>query len=83
MKTVNKNIKLYVFNSFFAITFFKSLKFLKKDSNILPFIAAFIALIMVGIGENIVSQKVFWFSMAMCWRLSIKNETADVHREVV
>jgi len=76
-------VGLIIFGSFFAITFFKSFKFLKKDFNILPFIAAFIALIMVGIGENIVSQKVFWFSMAMCWRLSIKNETADVKREVV
>ena len=76
-------VGLIIFISFFAITFFKSLKFLKKDSNILPFIAAFIALIMVGIGENIFSQKVFWFSMAMCWRLSIKNKTADVKREVV
>lgn len=74
-------VGLIIFASFFAITFFKSLKFLKKDSNILPFIAAFIALVMVGIGENIFSQKVFWFSMAMCWRLSIKNETADMKRE--
>lgn len=76
-------VGLIIFGSFFVITLFKSLKFLKKDSNILPFIAAFIALIMVGIGENIFSQKVFWFSMAMCWRLSIKNTTADVKREVV
>ena len=76
-------VGLIIFSSFFTITFFKSLKFLKNDFNILPFIAAFIALIMVGIGENIFSQKVFWFSMAMCWRLSIKNETADVKREVV
>ena len=76
-------VGLTIFISFFAITFFKSLKFLKKDSNILPFIAAFIALIMVGIGENIFSQKVFWFSIAMCWRLSIKNTTADAKREVV
>jgi len=74
-------VGLIIFGSFFAITFFKSLKFLKKDSNILPFIAAFIALIMVGIGENIFSQKVFWFSMSMCWRLSIKNTTADIKRE--
>ena len=74
-------VGLIIFGSFFAITFFKSLKFLKKDSNILPFIAAFIALIMVGIGENIFSQKVFWFSMAMCWRLSIKNTTADIKKE--
>ena len=74
-------VGLIIFGSFFAITFFKSLKFLKKDSNILPFIAAFIALIMVGIGENIFSQKVFWFTMAMCWRLSIKNTTADIKKE--
>ena len=76
-------VGLMIFGSFFTITFFKSLKFLKNDFNILPFIAAFIALIMVGIGENIFSQKVFWFSMSMCWRLSIKNTTADVKREVV
>lgn len=76
-------VGLIIFGSFFAITFFKSLKFLKKDSNILPFIATFVALFMVGIGEDIFSQKVFWFSMSMCWRLSIKNETADVKREVV
>ncbi len=73
-------VGLIVFGSFFAITFFKSLKFLKNDSNILPFIAAFIALIMIGIGENIYSEKVVWFSMAMCWRLSIKNTTADIKR---
>ena len=71
---------LIIFGSFFAITFFKSLKFLKKDFNILPFIAAFIALIMIGIGENIFSQKVFWLSMSMCWRLSIKNTTTDIRR---
>ena len=73
-------VGLIVFGSFFAIIFFKSLKFLRKDYNILPFIAAFIALIMVGIGENIFSQKVFWLSMAMCWRLSIKNTTVDIKR---
>ncbi len=76
-------VGLIIFGSFFVITLFKSLKFLKNDFNILPYIAVFIALIMVGIGENIFSQKVFWFSMAMCWRLSIKNETADTKREVV
>lgn len=76
-------VGLIIFGSFFAIIFFKSIKSLKKDSNILPFIAAFIALIMIGIGENIFSQKVFWLSMAMCWRLSIKNKTADMKREVV
>ena len=73
-------VGLIVFGSFFAITFFKSLKFLKKDSNILPFIAAFIALIMIGIGENIYLEKVFWFSMAMCWRLSVKNAILDTKR---
>ena len=76
-------IGLIIFGIFFIITFFKSLNFLKKNFNILPFIATFIALIIVGIGENIFSQKVFWFSMAMCWRLSIKNETADIKREIV
>jgi len=74
-------VGLIILGSFFAITFFKSLKFLKNDSNILPFIAAFIALIMVGIGENIFSQKVFWFSMAMCWRLTIKSKPANIKKE--
>ncbi len=76
-------VGLIVFGSFFTITFFKGLKFLKKDSNILPFITAFIALIMVGSGESIFYQKVFWLSMAMCWRLSLKNTTADMKGEGV
>lgn len=65
---------LIIFGYFYVITFLKSIKIIKQEYNILPFIASFVALIIVGIGENIFSQKVLWFSMAMCWRLFLNKK---------
>jgi len=59
---------LTLFSIFYAITLWKGAKKLSRYPFIIPFYSIFITSLVIGTGETVYFNKLFWISIGMIWR---------------
>jgi len=65
-------IGLVIFSIFYAISLWKGWGNLSKSPFLIPFYAIFITSLIIGIGETVYLNKMFWISIAMIWKQSLR-----------
>lgn len=65
---------LTIFSIFYAITLWKGAKNLYRYSFIIPFYSIFITSLVIGVGETVYFNKLFWISIGMIWRESFRHK---------
>jgi len=63
---------LTLFSIFYAITLWKGAKNLSRNPFIIPFYSIFITSLVIGTGETVYFNKLFWISIGMIWRESFR-----------